>query len=100
MDVDLVVSDDGSSDTTMELLCKFVDGNRARVISPTPPTGFAAQNFFFLIQSILADNYDFVALSEQDDIWDEEKLVMHAMIFEKAGFRILKCYTSILGQRP
>jgi rhamnosyltransferase len=74
VEVDVLISDDGSSDATPELLRAIADGKPIALTSPEQPTGSAAQNFFFLIRTASADNYDFVALADQDDIWEEAKL--------------------------
>jgi len=76
VEVDLIVSDDGSSDGTPELLSVLADGKRVRTTCPALPTGSAAQNFLFLIRSTPADRYDYVALADQDDIWDRDKLAL------------------------
>lgn len=72
----LYVSDDGSQDSTQDILRTFeAKTDRLRVIQG-PRNGFC-QNFLSLIcdSSIQADYY---ALSDQDDIWHEDKL-LHAV---------------------
>lgn len=69
----LYVSDDGSKDATQDILHAFkVKTNRLHVFHG-PRNGFC-QNFLSLIcnGSIKADYY---ALSDQDDIWHEDKLL-------------------------
>lgn len=74
MDIDILVSDDGSTDGTNELLktwqSRWTKG--AFVILEGPKKGYA-ENFRYLINSI-ADKKTYVAFSDQDDIWHRDKL--------------------------
>ena len=54
-------------------------------------TGNAAQNFFQLILKINFNKYDFVALSDQDDIWNKNKLNRAITKIDKLN---LDCYSS------
>lgn len=73
--IDIWVSDDGSSDSTYELLRSYQKKwNKGLFeIKDGPRKGFAA-NFLSLISDldIIADYY---AFSDQDDIWEVDKLV-------------------------
>ncbi|WP_417508916.1 glycosyltransferase family 2 protein [Methylophaga sp.] len=72
--IDIWVSDDGSSDSTCEILRSYQkEWNKGLFeIKTGPQKGFAA-NFMSLIcdLDIIADYY---AFSDQDDIWEVEKL--------------------------
>jgi rhamnosyltransferase len=74
VDIYLVISDDGSTDTTRTELQAFAHDRRVRITSTAAPTGSAAQNFLQLIRRTPSDGYDFVALADQDDIWDRLKV--------------------------
>ncbi len=85
----LYVSDDGSTDATLEILRRF--GTRVRNsnevnYSDGPRKGFAA-NFLTAICS--APVSDFCAISDQDDIWQPRKLE-----------RALDCLTRVPPARP
>lgn len=69
----LYVSDDGSQDSTQDILRTFETKTGQLRIFQGPRNGFC-QNFLSLIcnSSIKADYY---ALSDQDDIWCEDKLL-------------------------
>ena len=69
----LYVSDDGSQDSTLDILGNFKSRTGRLCIFQGPKSGFC-QNFLSLIcdNSIKADYY---ALSDQDDIWYEDKLL-------------------------
>lgn len=72
--VRVVIRDDGSSDTTLKEIARFAADERIQVAPSSAPTGSAAQNFFCLLAEFPADGFDFVAFSDQDDIWYEDKL--------------------------
>jgi rhamnosyltransferase len=75
VDLDIVISDDGSSDNTLAVVERFAHDQRVRVKSPPVPMGSGAQNFLWLIRNSPADGYEFVALADQDDIWLPGKLI-------------------------
>lgn len=70
----LIVSDDGSTDVGLSLVRKFQKENPDRKISiiPGPKKGFVC-NFLSLLGAV-DPNVDYVALSDQDDVWLEDKL--------------------------
>jgi rhamnosyltransferase len=75
--LDIFVFDDKSSDSTVEVVRKFSKSNVTVFVNQVP-SGSAANNFCNSILSISDDtyrNYDFVALSDQDDIWHGNKLI-------------------------
>ena len=74
VDIYLIISDDGSTDSTRTELQAFARDRRVRVTSTVAPTGSAAQNFLQLIRRTPSDGYDFVALADQDDTWLPDKL--------------------------
>jgi rhamnosyltransferase len=74
VEVRLLVSDDGSRDDTSTKLRLLSVDPRVSLTAPPAPTGSAAQNFLWLIRTARVEEFDFVALADQDDIWHEEKL--------------------------
>lgn len=73
VDLRIVIRDDGSSDGTQELLQQFAD--RVCVMPGGTPSGSAAQNFFSMIRSSHAEKFNFVAFSDQDDVWYPDHLL-------------------------
>ena len=75
VDWDLWVSDDGSSDLTREILDSFATSQKndheVKVING-PQQGFV-YNFLNLASSCLNES-EFFAFSDQDDIWENDKL--------------------------
>jgi rhamnosyltransferase len=75
VDIRLVVRDDGSQDSTTTIVREIAASDaRVELLHSEAPSGSASQNFFSLIRSCDAAGFDFVALSDQDDIWDADKL--------------------------
>ena len=74
--VNLFVSDDGSTDGTLEMVAGLaaVD-SRVHVSSNSDPRGYAAANFFHMIESLDLVAFDAIAFADQDDIWFTNKLI-------------------------
>ncbi|MCF7534705.1 glycosyltransferase family 2 protein [Pseudomonas sp. P2498] len=70
----LYISDDGSTDTTLQIIHEYQHrwGTRRLIRLDGPRTGFA-QNFLSLIRRNEIDA-DYFAFSDQDDIWFSDKL--------------------------
>lgn len=75
VDLTLVVSVDQSSDGSEQYLneCAASD-SRIVILEHGQRFGGAAPNFYRLIYDVEFDGYDYVALSDQDDIWLPQKL--------------------------
>lgn len=72
----IAVRDDGSSDDTHAQLVRCALDSRIQVSrSSGTRSGSAAQNLFILMQENAAEDFDFVAFSDQDDLWRHTKLV-------------------------
>ena len=73
VDVHVVVGDDASTDGTRELVLKYA-ASRITLMTRVRSTGSAGQNFFAMIRDVDATGFDFVAFSDQDDVWRGTKL--------------------------
>lgn len=81
-DFELLVSDDGSSDDTLQIVHSFSDRLPIRVLgkpATVVPAG-VKNNFQFLIHSSSAS---LLAFCDQDDIWDREKLARQVAFSEQ-----------------
>jgi rhamnosyltransferase len=74
VNVTIFVSDDFSSDGTWEWLNE--NKNDKLVLLPRDQRfGSASANFFRLLRDVDVSSFDYVALSDQDDIWKSDKLI-------------------------
>ena len=77
IDVDIRIYDDVSKDDTVNVIKHFCNDKRVELIINKLPTGNAAHNFLNGIENTTEDvfnQYDFVAFSDQDDVWLPNKL--------------------------
>lgn len=74
VEVRIVVRDDGSTDTTLLEIAAFSPDGRVCLSCSSDGGGSAAQNFLTLILENPAEGFDYVAFSDQDDIWRPDKL--------------------------
>jgi rhamnosyltransferase len=75
VEVTIYVSVDLSSDNTTALVESFCNKDaRVILLNDGERYGSAAKNFFSLLRDVQFEAFDFVALSDQDDIWQEDKL--------------------------
>lgn len=75
VDVHIVISVDRSVDGTEELVDRLVAGdNRIQALAHGRTFGGAARNFYHLISESIMEDFDFIALADQDDVWNADKL--------------------------
>jgi len=78
VNVTLFISDDASNDGTREWLEKRSQETLSIQLLPISNRfGSAGKNFYRLITSVNIKGYDYVAFSDQDDIWETNKLIKH-----------------------
>lgn len=72
----LTVSDDGSTDDTLDIVAQFAEQvNQPVTVLKGPCQGSSTRNFFHLIQHAQTkDPSDLFAFCDQDDVWLENKL--------------------------
>ena len=84
VNVTLFISDDASNDGTREWLEKLSQETlRIHLLPVNNRFGSAGKNFYRLITSVNIKGYDYVAFSDQDDIWDANKLIKHINLSQK-----------------
>lgn len=75
VDVRIIIRDDCSRDETRARVAPFLQHSTVRMTWGETPSGSAAQNYFNLMRDNPADGFDFIALADQDDSWNSDKLV-------------------------
>ena len=79
VDIKIFISIDLSSDNTYKICNDLEKKNKSIILLPYKNKfGCAAKNFFHLINEVDFNNFDYIALSDQDDIWEKEK-IYHAI---------------------
>jgi rhamnosyltransferase len=84
VDLYLYISVDISTDRTYKIVYDLSQNYSNIVVLPYGRRfGGAAPNFYRLLLEVPIENYDYVAFSDQDDIWLEEKLINAIDILER-----------------
>jgi rhamnosyltransferase len=86
IEVDIKIFDDVSKDNTIGVIASFSNNKRVQLIKNIVPTGSAAGNFFGAVKFLEDDifkQYDYVAFSDQDDIWLPNKLYAATEMLQK-----------------
>jgi len=84
VDVTIFISDDLSTDSTLNYLQNIYKNNKRLIyLESNQKFGGAAKNFFRLIKDVDFLNFDYISLSDQDDIWNEDKLIQAIKIIEE-----------------
>ncbi len=92
--VHIVARDDGSADETAARLAVAARDPRLTLSAPGPPSGSAAQNFFNLIRQSPADEFEYVAFSDQDDVWHSQKLSRAVGMLNQSNCAGYSCATT------
>lgn len=81
--VRLIIRDDCSTDGTVEILRQYRNGNPNIILENETENMGPCKSFLYLISKYNDDEY--FALSDQDDIWDEDKLITAIKAMKKQG---------------
>ncbi len=83
VDLTLFVSDDGSTDGTLEYLNQIAESDSRVVFLPeVKRMGSAGKNFYRLVSDVDTSGFDYVAFADQDDIWSLDKLSRHVELIK------------------
>ena len=84
VDVRIFVSDDGSTDGSLEWLELLTqDHNKVKLLPRRDEPSGVGSNFFYLFESSNWESFDAVALADQDDIWFDSKLERHYQLMQE-----------------
>ncbi len=98
VEVDVLVSDDKSSDKTINMIKIYEDEMNIKYLNreESDITHGSAQNFYDLISDSNVLDYDFVAYSDQDDIFMDRKYIKMIKSLENnnyiGGSSCVKCF--------
>jgi rhamnosyltransferase len=82
--VSVFISVDASADGTEAWLdTQALEDSRIVVLPHGERFGGAARNFFRLLQDVDFSNFDYVSFADQDDIWQQDKLIRHVELMQK-----------------
>lgn len=84
IEVNLLCSDDRSSDGTYEYLIEMAQQHKnIQVLAGFENFGSAGKNFYNLILNANFTDYEYIALADHDDIWIEDKLVSATKLLQE-----------------
>lgn len=86
VDIHILVRDDGSEDDTVDILKEYQAKYGAMSIYAEDNIG-CKRSFYKLIQlaSTMERSFDYYAFCDQDDVWDDDKLVSAVDILDKSN---------------
>jgi rhamnosyltransferase len=88
----IIVSDDCSNDETLKILDRYIfKGLVHQLPTLSARQGSAAKNFYRLIRESEIGNADYVAFSDQDDVWMPNKLSRAASVMNAFGAAAYSC---------
>lgn len=74
--VEIFISDDVSTDNTLKIIKRNAATHKnISIVSYDKKFGSASRNFYHLIKSVDVSSFDYIAFSDQDDIWADKKLI-------------------------
>ena len=85
VDVYIYISIDASTDRTLEICEQLqkIHKNIFIINESKERFGSAGKNFYYLIKNVDFEEFDFIALSDQDDIWKPLKIIRGIQVLEK-----------------
>jgi rhamnosyltransferase len=83
VDLTLFVSDDHSTDGTMEFMKQLAESDSRIIVLPQiERMGSAGKNFYRLVCDVEISDFDYVAFADQDDLWNHDKLSRHVNLIQ------------------
>jgi rhamnosyltransferase len=83
VDLTLFVSDDHSTDGTIEYMKQLAESDSRVIVLPQiKRMGSAGKNFYRLVCDVEISFFDYVAFADQDDLWNHDKLSRHVKLIQ------------------
>ena len=82
VNITIFISDDLSTDGSKEFIQDEYKDNKVVLLNDAGKFGGAAKNFYRLISAVDFNEFDYISLADQDDIWCEDKLIHAISIME------------------
>lgn len=99
--VTVYVSDDRSSDSTMEIVREMSRTyDCIQILTESGQFGSPAANFFNAIE-LMSDfeSFDFIAFSDQDDVWIDRKLIRAVSALKDSGYAAYSSNVIVYGEK-
>lgn len=94
-DFDLIIRDDYSDDHTMEILKQRESlDKRISILQNKTEEHGQLKNFEFLMNLEKVKNYDYIFFSDQDDVWNVDKLAVSLNCLQKMESKYRMVYTN------
>ena len=97
VDVSLYISDDCSTDHTLEICKRYAQANDNIVVSRNDCNKRVAKNFMDALYGADLSSYDYIAFSDQDDVWLPDKLIQAIAAIERSGSGPRLYYSDVLN---
>ena len=91
-DLEILIRDDASTDRTRDVLAGYVNNPRVRIILGEQNLGVVRS--FFELMRISSHEVDYIALSDQDDVWQPDKVSRALRFLESASAERPTIYAS------
>ncbi len=83
VEVEIFIRDDGSSDSTRDILTDYVE-KYSNIHTDFAENVGVGNSFMNLLYSV-SDTFDYYSLADQDDIWENNKLIESINLLQKSG---------------
>lgn len=97
--VDIIVSDDCSTDSTLQILNKLSRNNKNIKIVTNQDNKGCTANFYKLFNILDIEKYDYVALSDQDDFFLKNKFSYSINLLKKYNSDVISTAVQCFGQQ-
>lgn len=96
VDIRLIVSDDASSDGSLDWLISVAEkDHRISILTDQTAVGGAGPNFYRLIRNADIKDFDYIAFADQDDIWLSNKLFSQIQLIDEK--KLMGCSSNVVA---